>query len=137
MHETVLGKDDPTTLKTGNNLVSLYLTQKRFSEAKTLAKRNLSLAKKALDKKDPILFASYKNMVVLYSGLNQPKDVEPLLKQVVMLSGSNLGSDHPDTQAALIALARFYERQGRKREADALRQRIRPTKTDSKPLRTH
>jgi len=103
-----------------NNLALLYRLQGRYSEAKPLYLRSLSIVESQLGADHPYVATSLNNLAALYRLQGRYSEAEPLHLRSLSIRESQLGADHPDIAQSLNNLANLYQSQGRYSEAEPL-----------------
>ncbi|KAI8633501.1 P-loop containing nucleoside triphosphate hydrolase protein [Xylariaceae sp. FL1651] len=135
--KTVLGPKHPDTLLSMNNLASTYWNQGRWNEAELLNVQVLEISKTVLGPKHPDTLLSMNNLASTYwnqgrmSNLastyrNQGRwnEAESLDAQVLEISKTVLGPEHPSTLLSMSNLASTYWNQGRWNEAESLEAQV-------------
>jgi tetratricopeptide (TPR) repeat protein len=116
----ILGDKHPNTLKTINNLASVYRNQGRHKEAEELHRQVRAVQEQVLGKEHPDTLTTLNNLASVYSDLGRHEEAEGLYVEVRVVSERVLGKEHPDTLVTLNNLAEVYRAQGRHEEAEGL-----------------
>ena len=92
----LLGEEDPLTLQSVHESISLCLYLKQFENLETLAFRNLELRKKVLGPEHPDTLASMERLAEQYGRLKRFDEVEALLLETLEIRTRvpELGPDH-------------------------------------------
>jgi CHAT domain-containing protein/tetratricopeptide (TPR) repeat protein len=121
--ERVLGREHSETLRSLNNLATLYDSQGRYPEAEPLLKRALEIRERVLGKEHPHTLISLNNLAHLYQAQGRYPEAEPLYKRALEIKERVLGKEHPDTLLSVSNLAALYKAEGRYPEAEPLYKR--------------
>ncbi|MCH8825268.1 MAG: serine/threonine protein kinase [Planctomycetes bacterium] len=118
----LLGEEDPLTLQSVHESISLCLYLKQFENLETLAFRNLELRKKVLGPEHPDTLASMERLAEQYGRLKRFDEVEALLLETLEIRTRvpELGPDHRDTLESMSHLGLLYLRAGRLEDAEPL-----------------
>ena len=79
----MLGKEHPDTLRSVNNLASLYQDQGGCPEAEALYKRALEASERVLGKEHPNTLQIVNNLATLYDSQGRYPEAEPLHKRAL------------------------------------------------------
>ncbi|KAK1962871.1 hypothetical protein LY78DRAFT_642439 [Colletotrichum sublineola] len=119
LRKQVLGEDDPSTLRSINNLAETYGDQGRWKEAEVLGVQALEARKRVLGEEHPDTIRSMANLAAIYSNQGRWKEAEKLEVQVMELR-KRTRAEHPDTLRSIANLAATYSSQRRWKEAEEL-----------------
>ena len=116
----VLGQTHPDTLMSLNDLGTLYLHQRRYSDAEDLLKRGLRASREGLGDVHPLSLMLLDNLATVYHQQGRYGDANQLREMAFALYRKVLGETHPDTLISLSNLAGLYASQGHYGEAQPL-----------------
>jgi eukaryotic-like serine/threonine-protein kinase len=112
-----LGKRDPETLESMNNLAVSYRLVGRFDEAIALHEKELRIARSMMGEYHPETLTSMNNLGVAYRYGGRGDDAIRLLERVLARRSAVLKPDDPDRLTTLNDLAVAYRAAGRYVEA--------------------
>jgi serine/threonine protein kinase/tetratricopeptide (TPR) repeat protein len=112
-----LGRSQPDTLQSMNNLANIYADLGRHTEALKLREETLALRKAELGPDHPDTLWSMSNLASSYYALDRNAEAAKLCEEVLALRKAKLGPDHPDTLWSMNSLASSYFVLGRHAEA--------------------
>ncbi|MBT7443266.1 MAG: tetratricopeptide repeat protein [Methylococcales bacterium] len=108
-----LGKDNQTTLRISNLLVSSYARLNQYKQAVTIGVQTLALNLSVFGDRHIESINLQANLGAAYLFLGQLDEAESLLTNAWGLKKETLGEDHPETLASANDLALLYQEQGR------------------------
>ncbi|KAJ7447402.1 hypothetical protein FB451DRAFT_1375609 [Mycena latifolia] len=117
---TLLGEDDPETLKTMGNLAVTYSKLGLFKKAEELETMVLDKHRTLLGEDHPDTLIAMGNLAATYNKLGQFKEAEELKMMVLDKRRTLLGEDHPDTLLAMGNLATTYRELRELKKAEEL-----------------
>ena len=116
----ILGEEDPATLQSVHESISLYLYLKQFEKAELLAKKNLEVRQRVLPLEHPDTLTSMETLAVLHGGRKQYDQAEAILSKVLEIRMRLLGPNHRDTLESMSHMGLLYFKQGRLAEAEPI-----------------
>ncbi|HEU5375790.1 MAG TPA: tetratricopeptide repeat protein [Ktedonobacteraceae bacterium] len=119
IHQQVLGSTHPDTIKSMNNLGSLYMQQTRYSQAEPLFLQALAIRQQQPEAMHLDIAQSFHHLGCLYNELGRHKEAERMFQMALDIYEPVLGPEHPDTVANFIGLGWIYMKQGRFSEAES------------------
>ena len=117
-----LGRDDPDTLDTMNDLAMAYQETNRVNDAIGLMEETLALQRAKLGPDHRHTLNSMINLAAAYYGAVRMEEATRLWEESLPLMKANLGPDHPQTLTNMHNLAVAYQEMGRLQEAISLYQ---------------
>ena len=118
--EEQLGKNNPDTATSLNNLATLYQDQGKYKEAEFLFRRSLKICEEQLGENNPDTATSLNNLASIYQTQRKYKEAEPLFHRSLKICEEQLGENNPDTATSLNNLASIYQTQRKYKEAEPL-----------------
>jgi serine/threonine protein kinase/tetratricopeptide (TPR) repeat protein len=119
-----LGPRHLDTLRSLNDLATLYLERGRYAEAEPLLRQALEGLRPQVDTNHADLLATQQNFAVLLVQRGRTDEAEPLLLQTLEGLRARHGVDHRHTLAATINLAGLYNARGQDEKAAPLYQQV-------------
>jgi len=119
-----LGKFEPATLESMNNLAALYDVDGDYEKAEPLYKEALRLYGTTLGAEHPVTLTFMNNLAALYEAQGFYDKARPLYEQSMTAREKVLGKAHPDTLASMTYLASLYYSQGFYDKAEPLYHRV-------------
>ncbi|KAL6798387.1 hypothetical protein J3E68DRAFT_449339 [Trichoderma sp. SZMC 28012] len=113
-----LGKENPETLSTMCELVTVYIEQGRLKDAEDQVSQTIELKKQAQGQEHPATLESLDKLAITYSKLGRSKEAGDLHLHVLETRKRVLGEEHPATLRSMINLATIYIERGRLKEAE-------------------
>jgi tetratricopeptide (TPR) repeat protein len=107
-----LGEKHPSTAASLSNLATLYTSTGRYSEAKSLYIRSMTIY--------PDIDSTLNNLALLYYSTGRYLEAEPLFVRSLAIKEEQLGVNHPSTAISLNNLAKLYQFTGRYSEVEPL-----------------
>ncbi len=118
------GTDHPQTLKSLDNLASLYEAQGLYGEAEPLFKRALAGFERTFGNEAPETLSAVSSLASLYEEQDLYAQAEPLFKRALDGLERTRGADDLQTLISANSLASLYRAQGRYAEAEPLYKRV-------------
>ncbi len=106
-----------------NNLVEIYRTQLKYTQAEPIIKRVLEIDEKLLGADHPNIAASLSNLADNYIAQENYSEAEPLYKRALVIWDKRLGSKNFLVGQLLKKYAKLLHKLGRKPEAEILESR--------------
>lgn len=103
-----------------NGLATIYSSQGRNADAKTLYQQALDIGKKLYGEEDPSIPSTISNMASIYEEEGHYAEAEKLRLQAFEIMKKLLGEEHPDVATGIKNLGVLYGFQGRYAEAEPL-----------------
>jgi len=107
--KSVYGHEHINTLTSMNNLASIYMRQRRWTEAEELVMHVAEKLKMVLGELHPQTLIAMSNLSIIHDNQGRWNDAEELQVQVVDGRQKVFGQDHPFTIAATRCLLRLRE----------------------------
>jgi len=120
LRERALGKENPFTLTSANDLAVTYKDLGRAEEAELLFLKALEARKRVLGEEHPDTVTTINLLGVLYQSQYQYADAEPYLRKALTLRRQRHGADDPATLQSANNLAVLLEAQGHYDEAEEI-----------------
>jgi len=117
---SLLGPDDPETMKATHNLATLRLDQGKLDEAEKLYRTALEARRRVLGEDHPDTLASMNSLGDLMRELHRHAEAEELLTKTVDLQRRVLGDMHPDTLVSMNNLGNVFMQQNQYAKAEDL-----------------
>jgi non-specific serine/threonine protein kinase/serine/threonine-protein kinase len=121
LREQELGPDDPSTLKSINDLAVVYQKAGDIEKALPLFEKVWKERKKTLSPDHPELILSINNLAAAYLDVERAEEARDLYQRVLEVSKSTLGPDNPNTLKIMSGLARAWRMAGSEDNAGALK----------------
>ncbi len=118
--EKMLGKENPSTLTSMNNLAEVLSSQGKYDEAEEMHRQALALRETVLGKEHPDTLGSMNNLAGVLSSQGKYDEAEEMHRQALALRETVLGKEHPDTLGSMNNLALVLSRQGKYKEAEEM-----------------
>ena len=115
--------------KLNTKFLTLY-HQGLYSEAATVAKEALKVAKNTFGSNHPDVATSLNNLAALYHNQGKYAEAEPMYKRSLAIYEKALGPDHLRVAASLNNLAELYRQIGKEDEAEKLEARAKKIRSD-------
>ncbi len=112
-YQEKLGRDDPTTLTSLNNLAVVYDAADQPDQAMTLHEEVYARRKQTLGADHPDTLVSMNNLGSSYLAAGKLDQALPLQEECYKLSKARLKGDHPLTLACMGQLTEAYRRTGK------------------------
>ena len=120
LNEEVLGKENPLTVISMNNLAVMLSNQGKYDEAERIYPQALALSEKVLGKDHPDTLSSMNNLAGLLKNQGKYDEAEPVYRQTLALREKVLAKEHPDTLCSMNNLAALLDSQGKYDEAEPI-----------------
>jgi len=114
------GEKHTFTIRSINNIASLYQSQGRYPEAEPLYKRCIQLSEEIFGPKHPSTLDYINNLALSYQTQNRHPEAEALYKRCLQITEEVMGPKHPSTLTNISNLAGLYISQGKYHEAEQL-----------------
>jgi tetratricopeptide (TPR) repeat protein len=115
--ENVLGKHNPSTILSLDNLGFFYESQGKYKEAEVYSRKLIKIKKQVLGKNHPDIAKILVNLASLYENSGNYKKAESLYKELLNLYKKEFG-DNLLIAKALNNLAKVYSSQGKYKKAE-------------------
>ncbi|PVH68527.1 hypothetical protein DL98DRAFT_542347 [Cadophora sp. DSE1049] len=112
LRETALGKEDPSTLMSMNNLANTLSDKGVYEEAEQMHRQTLELREKVLGKEHPDTLSSMNNVAIVLRREGKYEIAEQIHRQTLALRETLLPKGHPDTLSSMNNLALVLFNQG-------------------------
>jgi nucleoside phosphorylase/tetratricopeptide (TPR) repeat protein len=119
IRQQVSGATHPDTVKSMNNLGSLYMQQTRYSQAEPLFLQALTVRQQQPEAMPLDTAQSFHLLACLYNEQGRYKEAEDMFQKSLEIYEPVFGPEHPDTVANSIGLAWIYMKQGNYSEAES------------------
>jgi tetratricopeptide (TPR) repeat protein len=115
-----LGKQHPTTLKTGCDLAGVYKAQDRYEEAEKLYAEILRIRRRTPGREHPATLSSMYNLASVYRAQDRYEEAEELYSEALEMYRRTLGREHPATLKSMHNLAKTHCARGQYDKAEQL-----------------
>lgn len=132
--EEIKPPHDPDVIRARFNLSQLYHGLRRFDEAERLLTKVLAVEMHALSFPGTVAAEVFARLAAIYLDRGQLDKAEAFSHEALLSWEMILGSDHPDVAGRIGQLVTIYMAQGRRDEAEALRNRERQILADVSSL---
>jgi eukaryotic-like serine/threonine-protein kinase len=120
LQRSILGPEDPRTLKTMARLGRIAFYQGKYTESEALESQALEAQRRVLGPEHPETLASMSNLGRDYDDEGKYAQAETLETQTLEIRKRVLGPEHPDTLRSMSNLALVYEDEHKYAQAEAL-----------------
>jgi non-specific serine/threonine protein kinase/serine/threonine-protein kinase len=120
LRRRALGEQHPDTLKSMNDLTSLYIYQSEYALAEPLLRKLLEIRRHLLGEQHPDTLGSMSNMGMLYFYQGKYAQAEALYAKTLEVERRVTGEESHRTRTAMNGLASVYLYQGKYVQAEAL-----------------
>ncbi|KAI1439358.1 hypothetical protein F5Y02DRAFT_424100 [Annulohypoxylon stygium] len=118
--ERVLGRENPSTLDSMNNLAVVLGNQGKYEEAEQMHRQTLELRERVLGRENPSTFDSMNNLALVLDSQGKYEEAEQIHRQTLELREQVLGRENPSTLDSMNNLANVLNSQGKYEEAEQM-----------------
>ncbi|MEA5425359.1 tetratricopeptide repeat protein [Arcicella lustrica] len=111
IEEKVLGKENPETAITYNNLGLVHNHKGDYAIALNYHKKALEIQEKLLDKEHPIIAITYNNLGLVYDNQGNYVNAINYFQKALVIYEKVLGKEDPKTATSYINLGAVYDKQ--------------------------
>ncbi|KAG8724414.1 hypothetical protein FRC09_018872 [Ceratobasidium sp. 395] len=119
-----LGRDNPYTLNSMENLAVTYSSQGRLGEAEELEQEVVEIKRRLWGNEDPTTLHTMGNLALTYWKQGRLGEAEVLQREVLEMRKQVLGDEDPSTLEVMGNLGATYSSQGRWAEAEVLQREV-------------
>ncbi|GFH61764.1 hypothetical protein CTEN210_18240 [Chaetoceros tenuissimus] len=120
MREEFLGEFHFDTLRSINDLASVYCRLGLYGKAEIIYEANLCRCQQCLESGNPLLLETMSNLGAVYRNQNKTEMAEPLFQDCLLVCEKYLEPGHPKTLMSLLNLARLQGSRGNHKDAGIL-----------------
>jgi tetratricopeptide (TPR) repeat protein len=117
LKENALGPEHPDLVLSFNSIANVYLEQGRFAEAKNYFARCVAIMEKFSPPREP-LPNCLSGLAIVLKNQGEIEEAEKVQFQVLEVWRQLVGTNHPDYAISQFNIARIYDAQDRRNEAD-------------------
>jgi serine/threonine protein kinase/tetratricopeptide (TPR) repeat protein len=116
----LLGEDNPATLQSAHEMISLHEQRRQFGKMEPLALRTLELRMSTLGPEHPDTLRSMAAKAAIYGATGRHAEAAAIIVQTLEIQRRVLGSEHRDTLESMNDLGRVYLNENRLADAEPI-----------------